>query len=108
MSGDLRGPLPELPGHRSDQDVPDRLEHERGAQVKYFDVEPAEEGEFRRKDGQTTCPECDRKIGFGKGWQCSRCETWFCDEKCGDPEDGKSACWSCSDGFWFPPHTRGF
>ena len=72
------------------------------AQVKYFDVEPGREGEFRRKDGQTTCPECDRKTGFGKGWQCNRCETWFCDEECGDPEDGKSACWSCSDGFCFP------
>ena len=45
------------------------------AQVKYFDVEPGGEGEFRRKDGQTTCPECDRKTGFGKGWQCNRCET---------------------------------
>ena len=73
---------------RRPRDGPDRLEHERGAQVKYFGVEAADEREFRRKDGQATCPECDRKIGFGKGWRCSRCETWFCDEECGGPEDG--------------------
>ena len=43
------------------------MTHERDAQVKYLDVELAGEGEFRRKDAQTTCPECDRQIGFGKG-----------------------------------------
>ena len=47
------------------------MTHERDAQVKYLDVELAGEGEFRRKDTQTTCPECDRQIGFGKGWHAA-------------------------------------
>ena len=47
------------------------MTHERDAQVKYLDVELAGEGEFRRKDAQTTCPECDRQIGFGKGWHAA-------------------------------------